>query len=141
MPRIAAVDYGTKRIGLAISDDNERIALPLKMIEASNIKQAVHDVLLVLLKYAPRVIVVGLPLMMNGRVGLMAEAARLFAAELKKQCSCQVELLDERLTSAQAERALKDLSYSRKGRVKLVDSTAASMILQTYLEQNMGKTV
>lgn len=135
MPRIAAVDFGTQRIGLSVSDETGKIALPLKMVEAHGIKAA-HIVLSALKPYQPiATIVVGLPLMLNGKIGSMAEAAKLFAMELQKLCSCPVEMLDERLTSAQAERALKELSYSRKGRVKLVDSTAAAMILQTYLDQ------
>lgn len=135
MPRIAAVDYGTQRIGLAISDEMGKIALPLKMVEAYG-SMAAKSVLSALASYQPLdTIVVGLPLMLSGKVGPMAELAKRFAAELQKLCSCPVEMLDERLSSAQAEKALKELSYSRKGRVKLVDSTAAAMILQTYLDQ------
>ncbi len=135
MPRIAAIDFGTKRIGLAISDEKGRIALPLKMVLAGNSDaESIKTILSALSTFHIETIVVGLPLLMNGKRGTMAEAVIRFAHLLQSQCQCSVITWDERLSSAQAERALKEFA-SRKKRSKIVDSTAASMILQTYLDK------
>jgi putative Holliday junction resolvase len=80
-------------------------------------------------------ILVGLPLMMNGTRGQMAELAEKFAEALRTVSGLRVECVDERLTSAQADRALRDLDMNRKERSKAIDSVSATLLLQAYLDR------
>jgi putative holliday junction resolvase len=137
MPRIAAVDYGLKRIGLAVSDESGKIALPLKMIAAGkNVDESIRNLLNALAPYSPQLetIVIGLPLLLNGKAGDMAADVQRFASALRGKTQVAVETLDERLTSSHADRLLKELDYSRKERSHIIDSTSALLLLQTYLE-------
>ena len=130
--RIAAIDYGSKRVGIAISDENQRIALPWIIVEV----QQNNPLQSTLRALAPRMgeierILVGLPLLMSGRHGEMAESAKAFAAALQKKVEVPVELWDERLSSKQIER---DSTLLRKGRSATIDSAAAALFLQSYLD-------
>ena len=137
MQRIAAVDFGLKRIGLAISDASGKIALPLKRIDAGrSLQESAQGVLAALESYRKELlkILVGLPLLMNGTRGEMANLVESFAQKLR-DAGAQVECVDERLSSAQAERALRELDMNRKERAKAVDSTSATLLLQAYLDR------
>jgi putative holliday junction resolvase len=143
MPRIAAVDYGIKRIGMAISDEKARVALPLKLVlSGKSLRETVKNVLNALSPYTGQInaIVVGLPLLLSGKKGEMAEAAERFAQALQKETTVVVKMMDERLSTSQAEKALKELSYSRKKRTPIVDSASAAILLQTFLDQNNEST-
>lgn len=134
MPRIAAVDFGKKRIGLAISDPDCRIALPLKMVPAGkDLLASAKNVMAALSSYPIQKILIGMPLMLNGSRGTMAALVDEFIAVLKTLTPVPIEPVDERLTSAQSEKMLKDF-YSRKDRKSMVDSTSASIILQMVLD-------
>jgi putative Holliday junction resolvase len=138
MPRIVAVDYGLKRIGLAISDDKGRIALPLKLaLCAKSLKQTVTNVLSALSPFDGQIetIVVGLPLHLDGSKSEMSEAAERFAQALQNETKITVTMMDERLSTAQAERSLKECSYSRKQRTNIIDSASAAILLQTFLDK------
>lgn len=129
--RVAAIDYGSKRIGLAISDENKRIALPWTIVDAG--RNPIQNVLCTL---KPRLheielILVGLPLLMSGVSGEMAEAAKAFAAALQKELTIPIKMWDERLSSKQIER---DLPLRRKGRSITIDSAAAALFLQSFLD-------
>ncbi|MEM8629247.1 MAG: Holliday junction resolvase RuvX [Chlamydiota bacterium] len=132
MTRTLAIDYGQKRIGLAITDERGKIALPLatvptgKSFEEStrNIESATKD-------YTLRNLVVGLPLLPNGKEGDMSRATRAFAEHLAHYFSLPVVLFDERFTSIRAHQSLG--AFSRKARTKVVDRTAALILLQDYL--------
>lgn len=139
--RIAAVDYGKKRIGLSISDERKIIALPLKLVDAGrNVQESSKNILHALTPYLAHLekILIGLPLMMNGTHGEMAKEIERFTEILSTLTTIPIEFVDERLTSAQAERELKSLDYSRKERKSLVDSTAATLLLQAYLDRKTG---
>jgi putative holliday junction resolvase len=133
MPKIAAIDWGLKRIGVAVSDDRGVVALPLKMVEAGKSHEKTAKSVLAVIGPV-HLIIVGWPLLLNGKEGPMAEEVRRFCDVLKMHTQCNIELFDERLSSKQAERALKEMSYSRKERTLTVDSTAAALLLQTYLD-------
>lgn len=138
MRRIAAVDFGLKRIGLAVSDFSGTIALPLKRIDAGKTMEAsAKNVMEALKTYRGdlEAILVGLPLMMDGTKGEMALLAEQFAAALSQASNLRIECVDERLTSAQADRALRELEMNRKERSKAVDSVAATLLLQAYLDR------
>jgi putative holliday junction resolvase len=134
--RIVGVDYGQARIGLAITDERAIIAQPLTLIKASkNFDETAKEIFVFLTKYFPiDLIIVGLPLLLSGKAGPMAIEAEAFAKALEKVFSVPVKLWDERLTTAQAERSLREMEASRKKKKSTTDSMAAAAILQNYLE-------
>lgn len=141
--RYVAIDYGLKRIGLALSDESGSIAMPLGCIEGKGKLEAtvqeVHKALKELMKEKEcsiAEVIVGLPLMMNGSFGLQADEVKLFAEKLAELSGLSVKLWDERLTSVQAERSMRQAGLSRKKRVGKVDAVAAALLLQSYLERN-----
>ena len=132
MGRIAAIDYGIKRIGLAISDEKKVMGLPLTTIYGG-VKEVAHA--LRQRKQEIEAIVIGLPLLMNGSKGEMALKVEAFAKELEQELKIPVILFDERLSSQQAEASLKEISLNRKQRSERIDPLAASILLQCYLDQ------
>lgn len=140
MPRTLGVDYGERRVGLAISDELGMMALPLDILQAQNFRQVIKDVLhLVQIKQVVR-IVVGLPLNMDGSRGPAVEAVERFVLELRRESGLPVEVWDERLSSRQVERMLIDSDVSRARRKGLVDKLAAQVVLQSYLDAQAKKT-
>jgi putative Holliday junction resolvase len=127
--RILAVDLGERRTGLAISDSDERMALALPTLERAGAK----DVADVAAEQGAGLVVVGLPLNMDGTAGPRAKAAQAFAAELRALLSAPVELWDERLSSAEAESRLRQAGLNRKDRARRSDAAAAIVILEGFL--------
>lgn len=139
MPRIVAIDFGLKRIGLAISDDRGQIALPLKEVSAGkNFNDSARNVLKALAIYGKELqrIIVGDPLHLSGQPSEMSRYVAQFIAALSIETQIPIETIDERLSSRQAEKSLIELSYNRKKRSRLIDSTSALILLQTYLERS-----
>jgi putative holliday junction resolvase len=135
MGRIAGIDYGLRRIGVALSDSMKILASPLQTIETGGKpEEAVQRVLTLLSESDVERIVVGLPLMLSGSAGSQAELVRKFIALLRNATPIEVVEWDERLTSRQAERAMQEGGMSRKKRAKRVDAMAAVLILQSYLD-------
>ena len=133
MGRIAAIDYGRVRVGLAISDETRFLARPLVCLQ--NTKQLSLLIVQELAKHGMvDAIVLGLPIQMNGKEGEMAQEVRKFAEELKKHTTLPIVFWDERLTSAQADRTLREAEFSRKRRAELSDTMSATVILQSYLD-------
>jgi len=133
MGRIAALDYGRARIGVAISDETKFLARPLVCL--SNTKQIYELLLKELSKHGMiETLVIGLPLQLNGKEGEMAQEVRRFAEELKKHLPFPILFWDERLSSLQADRTLRDADLSRKKRAALSDTMSAAVILQSYLD-------
>lgn len=140
--RIVSIDYGTARIGIAISDESKIIAFPLKTIKTEKKLEMTAQKLIRELEidmrekgYQIEAVVIGLPLMMSGKVGSMADEVKQFVEILKKIAQYKICLLDERLTSVRAERSLLESTMSRKKRTKFVDTVSAVIILQDYLDQ------
>ena len=133
MKRVAAIDFGEKRIGLAISDLERKIAFPLKVVEGG--KKALQNVRDALPLKEVDLILVGLPLELSGKKGKMALLVEEFAKKLGEALQIQVELVDERLSSKGAEVRLKELSLDRKKRTEKMDMMSATLLLQTYLER------
>jgi len=133
--RVMGVDYGEARIGLALSDPLRMVATPLETVDAKVKKQAFRRIRELLETHEVTEVVVGLPLHMNGDVGELAEAAQAFAKKLGKQMpKLQMHLWDERMTSAEAERALR-LGEAKAGRRKQMrDQVAAQLILQSWMD-------
>jgi putative holliday junction resolvase len=144
---ILAVDYGRTRIGLAIAEAEAQLPRPLFTLERVNRNEDMRRLRELAREHGVRQIVVGLPLRLDGTRGEMAEEATRFAARLRKQLGLPVDMLDERLTSWEAERLLEEQSGRVLHEVKTrsqaasklsrasVDAVAATVILKEYLEQ------
>jgi putative holliday junction resolvase len=136
MGRIAAIDYGRVKIGLAITDENQRVALPFKTVQAGKtLSQSATIVLEELSSFLPKIekFILGLPLLLSGKKGEMAKEVESFEEELRKVTNIPIIFWDERLTSAQAEASLKELNLSRKKRAEKSDPLSAMIILENYL--------
>ncbi len=142
--RSAGIDYGKARIGLALSDPRGVMALPHKTLSTSkSLPETAQKIAQELGAFAPlKQIVMGLPLLLNGRDSPLATEVRALA-ELLKVLLPDVPLLlwDERLTTAGLERSLKDLGVSRKRRQKVIDPLSAASILQNYLDWEGGRSM
>lgn len=139
--RIVGIDYGIARIGLAISDERFIIAMPAGTLICE------HKIDLTLAKLVNELnglqekhhceiteIVIGIPLRLDGKMGLMADEVKHFAELLQKSVKSMVITWDERLSSIQAERALREKQMNRKKRSKVIDTVSAAIILQSYLD-------
>lgn len=133
--RILAVDYGRKRIGLAISDDLRLTARPLKILQHTNRRDDLRRLRALVRENQVRRIVVGYPVHLNGEQGDMAREAARFAARLKKELGVPVELVDERLTSWEARDFLRRPSPSGRRRDRASDDIAAAILLRDYLSR------
>jgi putative holliday junction resolvase len=129
--RSLGVDYGTKRVGLAISDPLGLTARPLSVVPRSSV---VDEVVNLVKRQDVGTIVVGLPTGLSGEEGMSASEARKLADELGSATGVQVVLVDERYTSRMAEGALLESGMRRQKRRESVDKVAAAIILQDYLD-------
>lgn len=135
--RVLGIDLGSKRIGLAVSDTEARLAFPAGVLESRGRKRDLAALRELVREKAIGRAVVGVPLHMNGRRGPEAEAALRFAGELARSAGIPVDTLDERWTSVEAERLLRTTpagSRAVKQRAGAVDELAAAILLRTYLE-------
>ncbi|PIS02945.1 MAG: Holliday junction resolvase RuvX [Chlamydiae bacterium CG10_big_fil_rev_8_21_14_0_10_42_34] len=133
MGRVAAIDFGEKRIGIAMSDINRKIALPVDIVEGG--KKAVQNIRASLPLKEIDLILIGLPLEMSGKKGPMAEKVEAFAKMLEDALGIPIQLVDERLSSKGADVQLKEISLNRKARSAKIDMIAATLFLQTYLDR------
>lgn len=135
MGRWIGVDYGTRRIGLAVCDPGERIASPAATLDASG--TAPNDAQRIIQwaqEYEPTGFVVGLPLNMDGSAGPQSKLSQAVAQQLERQGQLPVHLWDERLTSFQADEYLNVAGVHRSRRKRLRDALAAQVILQAFLD-------
>ena len=133
--RILAVDWGERRIGLALSDETQTIASPLGTITRRAGKRfRMPEFLAHVTTHRPVGLVVGLPLTPEGDDGPSAVAARELAAQLGARTYLPVELVDERMTTARAHAAIREQAGSIRGRREEVDALAATILLQHFLE-------
>jgi putative Holliday junction resolvase len=133
--RILGLDVGSRRIGIAVSDPLGITAQGLETLERKNKRYDFAQLHRVIRDYEVKEIVVGLPLRMSGAEGTQSEKMRAFAEELRKKFGLPVHLWDERLTSAEANRFLRETELSIEKRGKAVDRMAAVLILQSWMEQ------
>lgn len=135
MSRTLGIDYGTVRIGLALSDPTETLASPLPHLENKTIPQ-IRDFLNELIQtHAISKIIVGLPRNMDGSYGPAAEKVRNFISQIQESLSTPIETQDERLTTVQASKQLSQMGLNQKELRKKIDSSSASLILQQYLDR------
>ncbi len=133
MMRYLAIDYGTRRTGLAICDAAETIASPLSVIQGrKDLPKKIADIVAA---EGVEAIVLGLPLSMDGTESAQTRLVLKFAEELKKHLDIPVHLHDERLSSFAAEEKLAAAEYSRGQKQKRLDAVAAAAILEAFLEE------
>lgn len=135
--RILGLDVGSKTIGLAVSDPLGITAQGLETIRRKNKRADLERLQKVIQKYEIRELVVGYPLRMSGAEGIQAEKMQRFADELRQRFQLPVHLWDERLTSAQANRLLRETDMSIKRRGEVVDRMAAVLILQSWMDARL----
>jgi len=128
------MDVGSRRIGLAISDPLGITAQGLDTIHRQNKRVDLAQLERVIREHAVSEIVMGLPLRMSGAEGIQAEKMQAFAEQIRRRFKLPVHLWDERLTSAQANRLLKETEMSIKRRGAVVDQMAAVLILQSWMD-------
>jgi putative holliday junction resolvase len=134
-----AVDPGSRRVGVAVSDPTGTIAQPLAAVPAEPAATLVERLAALAREQEAERLVVGLPRRLDGSQGPEARAARALADELRRAAGLPVTLVDERLTSAAAERSLLAAGASRARRRQLSDQVAATLILQSYLDAGRGR--
>ncbi len=140
MGRCLGVDYGKKRIGLALSDIMGILAQPFDVIDSKGLKNNIDHILKIVEEKEISCVVVGKPVNMNASEGEMTKFVMEFVEELKRLTDIKVEMIDERLTTAQAERVLiEEANISREKRKGIKDKLAATFILQTYLDLHPNK--
>ena len=132
--RIMALDVGSRRIGVAVSDPLGITAQGLDTIQRQNKRRDLEALRRLLSEYQIREVVVGLPLRLSGAEGTQSEKMRRFAEDLESQFGVTVHLWDERWTSTEANRLLRETDLSIEKRAKAVDRMAATLILQSWLE-------
>lgn len=131
---ILGIDLGKKRTGIAVSDVNQKIASPLKVIENMKFNEILNILEKIVNERNICTIVVGDPINMDGSIGPKSQSSRSFIKNLSKELDIPILLWDERLTTVSAERSLIEADISRKKRQKVIDKIAASIILQNFLD-------
>ena len=134
MGRILALDVGSKRIGIAVSDEMELTAHGVEIIKREKGNQDIERIKETILKYSAGLVVVGMPLNMDGTFGKSAEKIAGFLSVLKSELKVPVEVWDERLTTVSSEKVLIEAGISRQKRKKTVDMVAATILLQCFLD-------
>ena len=137
--RILALDYGTKRIGVAVSDELKMIASPLEYIPAEPFADFLARLKDIVREKQVELIIIGMPRNMDGSYGPAALKVQEFVAVLKDAITIPIKTLDERLTTVQAQRFLIQGNVRREKRKEKVDKTAAAILLQSYLDGLAGQ--
>ncbi|MFH1478384.1 MAG: Holliday junction resolvase RuvX [Candidatus Omnitrophota bacterium] len=137
MPRILAIDFGKKRLGIAVSDELNMTAQGVCVVERKDDTTYLKEIKSLVTQYNISKIIIGMPLNMNGTKGPSSGLVEDFTESLKKELAIPIEFVDERLSTLQGERVLLEADVSRRKRKLSIDKIAAQIILQTYLETNV----
>lgn len=137
--RVMALDYGDVRIGIALSDITRFLASGLENYTRVSLEVDCKHIAELIANNNVKVVVLGLPLNMDGTSGVRVVKTKEFAEELKKYTDAKIDFLDERLTSVSAEKILISADVSRKKRKQVLDKLSATIILQDYLDTNYRK--
>ena len=137
--RILAIDFGARRIGLAVTDELGLTAQGLPTLHRTNKRNDFDQLRRTIKQYAVGEIVLGLPLRMSGEAGIQAERVEAFADELRARFKLPVHLFDERLTSVEANRVLDETEMGDRRRKEVVDQLAAVLILQAFMESRASR--
>jgi putative Holliday junction resolvase len=134
--RALGIDFGTRRIGLALSDPTGTLASPLPFLENSTPAEVTTRLKDLIQTHGVETIVVGMPRNMDGTYGPSAEKVRHFVAQIQPHLAAKMVTVDERLTTAQASRGLSQIGLNQKDLRKKIDSSSAALILQQFLDRN-----
>jgi putative holliday junction resolvase len=138
--RCLGLDLGSKRIGVALCDPEERVATPLTVVERSKSRSHDHASIARLVEeYEVEAVVVGLPLNMSGKVTAAAQSAKEETEQLRAALGIPVHLYDERLTTVTANRSLMEMEMKADARRRVVDKVAAAVMLQAYLDHRRNE--
>jgi len=137
--RVMALDYGDVRIGIALSDVTRFLASGYENYTRVNLQKDLQHIADIISNNNVKIVVLGLPINMDGSKGVRVEKTYEFADKLKEYTSAKIEFLDERLTSVSAEKILISADVSRKKRKDVLDKLSATIILQDYLDMNSKK--
>ncbi len=129
-----ALDIGEVRVGIAISDPGERVASPVTVLPSAVVKACAKPFMRVVEDWEPELLVSGLPYTLSGEEGPQAARIRAFAAEVSKRTGIPVEFSDERLSSTEAKRSLREKGMSEREMRGKIDMIAASIFLQSWLD-------
>jgi putative Holliday junction resolvase len=132
--RILALDHGTRRIGVAVSDETKTIAQPLEYIPAEPFVDFLAQLKKLLVEKEIDLVLIGLPRNMDGSYGPAAQKVEAFVAVLRGAITVSIKMWDERLTSVQANKILIQAKVRRDKRKEKVDKMAAAILLQSYLD-------
>jgi putative Holliday junction resolvase len=132
--RRLGIDLGTVRTGLAVADSDVRVATPLRTLEYKQMRELIAALVELIASEQIAEAVVGLPLELSGREGDAARRARSFATQLAERAKVPVQLWDERLSTASAERSLRSQGVRGQSRRRMIDQVAATVLLQGYLD-------
>lgn len=138
--RCLGLDLGSKRIGVALCDPEERVATPLTVVERSKSRSNDHaNIARLVEEYEVEAVVVGLPLNMSGKVTAAAQSAKEETEQLRAALGIPVHLYDERLTTVTANRSLMEMEMKADARRRVVDKVAAAVMLQAYLDHRRNE--
>jgi putative Holliday junction resolvase len=132
--RILALDYGSKRLGVALSDPTGTLAKPLPFLSTKGDVKLAREVAALAAKEEVGLILLGLPRHMNGSLGESAAPVQAFAAALGQATKIPLKLVDERLSTVQASRQLREAGRDARAQRTRIDSEAAAVLLQAYLD-------
>jgi putative Holliday junction resolvase len=132
--RILAIDFGSQRVGLAISDEEKIFAFPLQVLSNKVESTLLAEIKKICDEKNVGVLLIGMPVNMDSSSGAAAELVKKFSAKLGKYIKLPVIYWDERLTTAMAEKSLLEANVRREKRKQLIDKAAAQLILQSYLD-------
>ena len=136
MSRLLGIDYGTVRIGLALSDPTRTLASPLPFLENNSPQQVTQALSALIQTHQISALIIGLPRNMDGTYGPSAQKVRDFISQIQQDIPLPITPIDERLTTAQASKQLAGIGLNQKQLRKKVDSSSACLILQQYLDRS-----
>lgn len=137
--RILAIDFGTRRMGLAVSDALGITAQGIETLERTRIEDDLRHIQKLVKEYSAELVLLGNPISPRGMETAMSQRAASFAEKLRRRLKCPVEFEDERLTSAEAGRVLRASGMGIEKRRRAVDRMAATLLLQAYLDRRSNE--
>ena len=132
--RIMGIDPGSRNIGIAICDENQKVATPLKTIERNKLEAVIKEIISIINENNIKGIIVGNPINMDGTVGKSSQSASDFAKNLSKNITTPISMWDERLSSEASFKITEKLGTSSSNRVRKLDQNAAAFILQGAID-------
>ena len=137
--RVMALDIGEVRVGVAVSDPGERVASPVCVLPAAEVASCAKPFRRLLEDWEPELLLCGLPLTLAGEEGPQAARIRKVAAQVSAASGLPHEFADERLSSAEAKRSLREKGYDERAMRGKVDMIAASLFLQAWLDERAAQ--